>query len=269
LVEIFCHVKINRISLLMSFVNINYSTLEDAWGENFSRSKKHRPRKVEPDPICALYGKRYNKPPPPYARRRREDAKLAPSFETDEEYRKYYGYKDARVKAVYTAEIPNGYMTEEEECYEPKRKPPSKPRRATARAAPPSPAVYLEEETPYEPIDLQKTSPSAHEYVAPVPNSKDIDAYLSESEHEEEEEEYYPVVEEEKRVFEEERRPRSKLFQRVFEEEEHCNDSRSDIMRERMYLEIGLFTISGILMIFVMEQFIQIGMKLKPSNISA
>lgn len=253
----------------MSFVNINYSTLEDAWGENFARSKKHRPRKVEPDPICALYGKRYNKPPPPYARRRREDAKLAPSFETDEEYRKYYGYKDARVKAVYTAEIPNGYMTEEEECYEPKRKPPSKARRSSARATSPPPAVYLEEETPYEPIDLTKRSPPMHEYVAPGSNSvapgsnsKDIDAYLSESEHEEEEEEYYPVVEEEKRV-------RPKLFQRVFEEEEHCNDSRSDIMRERMYLEIGLFTISGILMIFMMEQFIQIGMKLKASNISA
>lgn len=248
----------------MSFVNINYSTLEDAWGENFNRSKKHKPKKVEPDPICALYGKRYNKPPPPYARRRREDAKLAPSFETDEEYRKYYGYKDARVKAVYTAEIPNGYMTEEEECYEPKRKPPSK-----ARRSPPRAPVFLEEETPYEPIDLTKTGPPMHEYVAPVANSKDIDAYLSESEHEEEEE-YYPVVEEEKRVFEEERRVKPKLFQRVFEEEEeHRNDSRSDIMRERMYLEIGLFTISGILMIFVMEQFIQIGMKLKATNISA
>jgi hypothetical protein len=54
----------------------------------------------------------------------------------------------------------------------------------------------------------------------------------------------------------------------VFEEEEPVV-SRTDIIRERMYLEMGLFTISGILMIFMMEQFIQIGMKLKPANISA
>lgn len=234
----------------MSFVNINYSTLEDAWGENFNnRTKKAKAKKPEVDPVCALYGKRYTKASPPYARRRRED-RVAPTFETDEEYRKYYGYTDARVKKVFTAEIPSGYITEEE-YVAPK---PRAPKPTRARRVPRKP-VYVDEpqfqvvedEDQHQPYTLEEDEPNS----APA----DIDAYLSESE-EEEEDRPEPIA----------RAPPP--FRDVFEEEEPLV-SRTDIIRERMYLEMGLFTISGILMIFMMEQFIQIGMKLKPANISA
>lgn len=249
----------------MSFVNINYSTLEDAWGTNFDRSKKQKPRRAEPDPVCALYGKRYKKASPPYARRRREEPMPAPSFETDEEYRKYYGYKDARASQVYTAQIPSGYITEEERREE--KPPPRKQKgRRLARKAPAVRPTEEErpvhaEETPYEEIDLEVEPVRAQdEYAAPRVEQEDIDAYLSESE-EEEDPRYSP--------------PRNRVgaqlspaLDRVFEEEEQFNP-RDDVMRERMYLEIGLFTISGILMIFAMEQFIQIGIKLKAPNISA
>ena len=246
----------------MSFLNINYSTLEDAWGTNFDRSKKHKSRRTEPDPVCALYGRRYKKATPPYARRRREDPALAPSFETDEEYRKYYGYKDARTRQVFTAQIPSGYITEEEDRHE---KPPARKRRpaqpkalALRRRVEEETPVHAEE-MPYEAIDMAVETVPAQEYVAPRVEEEDIDAYLSESE--EEDPRYSPPA------------PRvdaklSPALDRVFEEEEQFNP-RDDIMRERMYLEIGLFTISGMLMIFVMEQFIQIGIKLKAPNISA
>ena len=233
----------------MSFVNINYSTLEDAWGENFNnRTKKAKAKKPDVDPVCALYGKRYTKASPPYARRRRED-RVAPTFDTDEEYRKYYGYTDARVKKVFTAEIPSGYITEEE-CVAPK---PRTPKSMRPRRVPRKP-VYVDEpqfegvedEDQHQPYILEEEEQNS----APA----DIDAYLSESEEEEENPE--PIT----------RAPAP--FRDVFEEEEPLA-SRTDIIRERMYLEMGLFTISGILMIFMMEQFIQIGMKLKPTNISA
>ena len=236
----------------MSFVNINYSTLEDAWGENFNNTtKKSKAKKVEVDPICSLYGKRYTKAPPPYARRRRED-RVAPTFDTDEEYRKYYGYNDARVKKVFTAEIPSGYITDEEVVVSK----PRSPKQIRPRRAPHKP-VYVDEPRfqVVEPEDQEE--PYALEEHESNSAPADIDAYLSESEEEEEHEPEHL------------KRASTRPFRDVFEEEEESFVPRTDIIRERMYLEMGLFTISGILMIFMMEQFIQIGMKLKPANISA
>lgn len=236
----------------MSFVNINYSTLEDAWGENFNnKTKKSKVKKVEVDPICALYGKRYTKAPPPYARRRRED-RVAPTFDTDEEYRKYYGYNDARVKKVFSAEIPSGYITEED-LVAPKPRLSKQPR---AHRAPRKPVYVDEPSFQFVEHEDQEDSYALEEHES---NSApaDIDAYLSESD-EEEEHDPEPIKRVSTRPFRGD----------VFEEEEQFIP-RTDIIRERMYLEMGLFTISGILMIFMMEQFIQIGMKLKPANISA
>lgn len=90
----------------MTVINTNYSSLEDAWGDNFNvntGTKKHRKSKKETavsssDPLCELYGKRYRKIKKPYGSKS--------STPLDDEYvhrynvykgddrRHYYGYDD-------------------------------------------------------------------------------------------------------------------------------------------------------------------------------
>lgn len=90
----------------MTVINTNYSSLEDAWGDNFDMTagtKKHRKSKKDTtsqssDPLCELYGKRYRKIKKPYGTKS--------STPLDDEYvhrynvykgddrRHYYGYDD-------------------------------------------------------------------------------------------------------------------------------------------------------------------------------
>ena len=90
----------------MTVINTNYSSLEDAWGDNFDVSavtKKHRKSKKDTetsssDPLCELYGRRYRKIKKPYGTKS--------STPLDDEYvhrynvykgddrRHYYGYDD-------------------------------------------------------------------------------------------------------------------------------------------------------------------------------
>ena len=72
----------------MSYYNIKYSTLEDAWGENFEHKKKTKKK----DPVCQLYSQRNNKIYKPY-KSVHESAHIKPIY-TDENYIKYYGYPD-------------------------------------------------------------------------------------------------------------------------------------------------------------------------------
>ena len=72
----------------MSYYNINYSTLEDAWGENFEHKKKTKKK----DPVCQLYSQRNNKIHKPY-KSVHESTHIKPIY-TDENQIKYYGYED-------------------------------------------------------------------------------------------------------------------------------------------------------------------------------
>lgn len=72
----------------MSYYNINYSTLEDAWGENFEHKKKTKKK----DPVCQLYSQRNNKIHKPY-KSVYESTHIKPIY-TDENQVKYYGYED-------------------------------------------------------------------------------------------------------------------------------------------------------------------------------
>lgn len=74
----------------MSYLNINYSTLEDAWGSNFEKSKK----KKQSD-VCNMYNKKNSaKTLRPY-KSFQESSHIKPIYE-DDDYTKYYGYKDGR-----------------------------------------------------------------------------------------------------------------------------------------------------------------------------
>jgi hypothetical protein len=95
----------------MTVINTNYSSLEDAWGENFDEVKKPRKSKKNTaplaplsggDPLCELYNKRYRKIKKPYGQKS--------STPLDDEYlhryntyksndrRNYYGYQDDTYK---------------------------------------------------------------------------------------------------------------------------------------------------------------------------
>lgn len=75
----------------MSYLNINYSTLEDAWGRNFE--KKHNKKSNSKD-LCNLYNKRNSEIYKPY-KTTQAPSYIKPIY-SDEDYTKYYGYKDGR-----------------------------------------------------------------------------------------------------------------------------------------------------------------------------
>ena len=76
----------------MSYLNISYSTLEDAWGGGFEKREK---RKVKKDSeVCNLYKQRHNATYRPYKTVMESDY-IKPMY-TEDNYVKYHGYKDGR-----------------------------------------------------------------------------------------------------------------------------------------------------------------------------
>ena len=72
----------------MSYLNINYSTLEDAWGSNFEK-----PNRKKQSNVCNLYNNgRKARVEKPY-KTVRESAHIKPTYD-EENYVKYHGYKD-------------------------------------------------------------------------------------------------------------------------------------------------------------------------------
>ena len=318
----------------MSFMNIGYSTLEDAWGENFDR--KHKKSKSKPDPSCAMYAKRYREAAPPYTKRskRREHG---PAFENDEDYRKYYGYKDrggdrkpryappkrpSEELREYEVSLPapSGYLTEDElggAEFPPSNSPPplstgspnkltsihemsagreremsagreremsagreremsaGREREMSAGREREMSAGRERERPPYKRPPPPPVEEEYDEIDAYISGDSDVDKFDAVAE-----EDYYVDEEDDQYVYEEddyyvqEEKPRR---QRAFDPkraappptanlstrtvvEERVIQPRS---KEKMLLDVGIFTISGILLIFIMEQFIQIGVNLK------
>ena len=80
-------------------INTNYSTLQDAWGDDFIIKKKSVKKTQRKDPLCELYAHQYKKKVFPYTDRPRKSK--TPKYPTQftlnqEDYDKYYGYQDAR-----------------------------------------------------------------------------------------------------------------------------------------------------------------------------
>lgn len=110
----------------MSYLNINFSTLEDAWGSNFEKSNKKKHNNV-----CNLYKNKTAKTDKPY-KTVRESAHIKPIYDEDN-YVKYHGYKDGRPYSrkhnklsKYNLQFPykqqpkvtsNMYISDEEEDY--------------------------------------------------------------------------------------------------------------------------------------------------------
>ena len=76
----------------MSYLNISYSTLEDAWGGGFDKREKRKVKKESE--VCNLYKQRHNATYRPYKTVMESDY-IKPMY-TEDNYVKYHGYKDGR-----------------------------------------------------------------------------------------------------------------------------------------------------------------------------
>lgn len=324
----------------MSYLNINYSTLEDAWGSNFEKSKK---KIKQSNPLCKLYNNQNAHVYKPY-KTVQDSTHIKPIYE-DDDYTKYYGYQDgrpfskksnklAKYKLKFPYEKPkiasNVYVSDEDDDTNDvyldeevdrvvRTLPPTM--KKTKQIAPiikkkskkyiPVDYSFLEEEDD-EPtiVPIKKYNkhfvieeeeeddydrPDIYDIDAPSSNNaksllkKKIDQsflnrrsstenlrddalytispeYDSDDDFEEyllnkkgsvdNEEEYNTML---RTIYDEEADE--------FPEEEdsykikHTKSKR--YTNERVFLDLILYTISGILLIFIMEQFIQIGTKIK------
>lgn len=324
----------------MSYLNINYSTLEDAWGSNFEKSKK----KSKQSHLCNLYQKRNNRVYKPY-KTVQDSTHIRPIYE-DEDYTKYHGYKDGRPYsrkanrlAKYNLEFPykgikksNVYVSDEEdepeineELYEESFEPIITPPKVNIRQSrtpnmitnyryideeddnvSPTPVIsrhYIVEEededehefTPILPRSVPEEEDKYERYNTNAPihkksgssMKKRIDSSfirrqpVEEEDTDDEFEEYLvskvPVQKKtiinttpsSKVIAEEEDYDEimRSLSEEIMTEEEESYVSKKRIKKpktnERVVLDIILYTISGVLLIFIMEQFIQIGIKIK------
>jgi len=330
----------------MSYLNINYSTLEDAWGSNFEKSKKKKPSDV-----CNMYNKRNStKTLRPY-KSFQESSHIKPIYE-DDNYTKYYGYKDGRpfsrksnklskynlkfpyerksISNYYESDeedVDEVYVDEENNIYEESFlpiKPIIKSKNAfnvsSSKKSTKQPKLmrtnfsYIDEEhndslihkqpivieeeyddhddVPEVPNNLKKkisptfkkqnplTQPEEENYdyfskINSYESDEEFDTYLSpknvssvyDEDDSDGDDEYNNIMQS---VFEE--HTQTKKYRHIADEEfeEENNDCKKDTylssknkMKERVFLDLILYTISGVILIFIMEQFIQIGMKIK------
>lgn len=302
----------------MSYLNINYSTLEDAWGTNFEKQKRKKK-----SPLCDLYEKKNAKIYKPY--KTVQNSKHVKPIYVDDDYTKYYGYSDGvpsnkkhnlskyKLKFPYKKQTPRYVYDEDdsdideenddhqERVYEEKissKHPKTKQRRKPTMK---SNFSYIDEDSKIktmQPIieeESEDDSPSYLRYSKQQRNDDntqqtyiyheqdddsddEFDRYLKPPKHEntreeDSEDEYHSVLQS---VYEEHRsvepsfkKKNIKKKNNMIEEELFNNDkqrkikSRQRDSNERVLLDFILYTISGILLIFIMEQFILIGTKIK------
>jgi hypothetical protein len=331
----------------MSYLNINYSTLEDAWGSNFEKTKKKKESSS-----CGLYNKRNQKTHKPY--KTLVDSKHIRPVYDDENHIKYHGYEDGRPYSrkgnklsKYNLQYPykkpvvsNQYIDDEafgeedeindeeedynEETYEKafqpikpivKMRKPALYKEPKAQSAPKfirTNFSYINEEDDDDasptmitkrPIVMEeddefgmmvdtthlrkKVHPSfnkskiLHETKPSQMLNEDSDdefeSYLTVVEEEEDDDNQYlkvlRTVQEEMDVTPDRTKWTKRKTVSFEDEEEEEEEEQFEYMlplkrkNDRIYLDLVLYTISGIILIFVMEQFIQIGMKIKTPSI--
>lgn len=280
----------NNSVFQMTIINTNYTTLEDAWGSNFDKSVSKKNRKnrknvtSKPDPLCELYSRRLKKAKKPYNNDK---------YNGDEKYRAYkghdralyYKYDDDDFSSMVNPERQKtSFLTVDDElnamalntdfdesfdtsgeCIDvnnlkkvnTKRKS-KKDKKVHFNVVPEDEDdVYLQEailqeESPYE-EELSETAQQRYEKIyANVYEETDDEQndYIEDTDLSTECEDK-SLIEEEMR-----RNAHIKTLQDLL-------NQQNDFRDERQYLDIILYILSGIILIFMMEQFIQIGMRLK------
>lgn len=268
----------------MTIINTTYTTLEDAWGGNFDKSvltskkinKKKKTSKA--DPLCELYSRRLKKANKPYDKKTGEYEKYRAYKGRDNSF--YYKYEDDVLPSLANPERQKtSFLTVDDEL------------NATALHTKFDEAFDNSDQC----IDVntlkdvnRKKKRRVHFNVVP---EDDDDLYLQDAVYQEEslfDEElaqstqkrydkmYSDIYEEtddeqmddidislkteceDKSLIEEEmkRNAHIQTLQQMIKQHHNFRD-------ERQYLDIILYILSGIILIFMMEQFVQIGMRLK------
>lgn len=316
----------------MSYLNINYSTLEDAWGGNFEKKIKNKTKNNSKD-LCDLYKKRHSGIYKPY-KTVQEPSDIKPIY-SEEDYVKYHGYKDGRPfskknthSTKYKVDLPfenqaepiitNNYTSDEDDysndndirkfkntidhnkC--------NKSNQQYIR----TPFSYIDnDDTSYKkrttkyPILVQQEDDDDEEYTNTHLLEPEIDnhnpnelqpsnltknnQHLYEVDYNDDDfDSYFKPSDLNNKGADIDTNLSTKYMKKIcdYVESEENNDQYDKIIRstlretytdpyykdsykktknnnEKIHLDLALYTISGIVLIFILEQFIQIGMKIK------
>ena len=199
----------------MTVINTNYSTLEEAWGGNFNKTKKKKAK----DPLCELYSKKNIKARKPFYDESNEPQPMDDS--------------------VYGSILPGNYeksrssrtMRIQKDASDRQRKPNYKTVEIDGADEP----VYAAEDEDDDDVYLEKY----------------LDQETREDSGREPPERYakYSRFADDKPV---RRRGSSALYV----------DYDAAMDKDKM-IDLGLYIVSGVLMIFTMEQILQLGMRMK------
>lgn len=273
----------------MTIVNTSYSTLVDAWGDDFNASTKRSKKKTKKDPLCELYSQQYNDTLLPYTNRPKyiNSPKYPNKYTlTQQDYDKYHGYTDIRkysrnnaplkntvsqrsnmkhsvpVKTsqpIYTVnDDPNVYnFNIEKTIHKNKNKKKHKKKQLdfddqvyqnyVDEELEEYPSSYINENENDVKNDIETNKIDSNSESVDMSDDSDSDV-VSEAEEEAD-------IEEEVR-------------QEVYMEQDNSqyNYMGKDTDNNRIYLDFAIYSMSGILIIFMMEQFVQIGINIKQQS---
>lgn len=257
----------------MAVINTQYSTLEEAWGtagKFKKRASKERERERERE--CDLYEARTKPKQKPYRNNTTRELRQPKNMmlmdeEDNQDYEKYYGYSDARtysrtnkpinghqdyfrtkskkrvsINPERNTYIENDYYTEDPMDYIQDHNSSSK-------------KVFEEDEIEEEEAYLQSSPQS--EYIYEEVYDEDEDNYLTQNTKTDAETRRVNIN---KYVEEEIDNEITPLPKRKIVKNSTSTDAN------RQVLDLSIYTLSGIILIFMMEQFVQIGVKIKTYN---
>ena len=216
----------------MTIINAQYSTLEEAWGNvDINKLKKKSSKKS-----CELYenGKSIKKQKP-YRENTDSEIKyknmilINDEDLDDDSYEKYYGYSDARAYSRNTKPLKKSIKQDNNIKYKKRVK------------VDPEQNSYQDDDD--DEIEEEDEVETIYEEV-----------------YEEDEDNYLTQNQKKKKI---KSRPKRYIEE---EEEEYVLDKDFKVHNRentKQLLDLSIYTLSGIILIFMMEQFVQIGIKLK------
>jgi hypothetical protein len=277
----------------MTLINSSYTTLEEAWGKQYTQStkpKKTKKKKEKIDPLCELYGQRLKKIKKPFSDKIGTISDQFKPFDGgDEAY--YYGYNDDnKFKRMTNKERQKTGLLmvneeDDEQCF---KTIPNSSVFASRRFRDEGLAEEEFEQSSKQEDEEEDEIRRENIFEDNIPNifeeedddSIDFNEVLN-SKQNDFEKVYTNVYDEidddteDNRIDQRINRDKHILQETVntpFIEEElkRCNNMNARKQRncefrdERHYLDLVIYVLSGVILIFMMEQFIQIGMRLRP-----
>lgn len=246
----------------MTVLNTSYTTLEEAWGNDFTKKSKKKSNlkdfKDSNDPLCQLYGRKYQKTRKPFLDKSVEtqNGKNFKSGGVSSSRNRYFGYNDEDIN--FSADGGS-------ECIQHNKIQPDLKKKALKKKG-----VRFNIETEDEDDvylhnaikDERILNGQAFHDEEDLMDFKEInsrkqfydDVYESDNEDYDLPEEQHVGIEEERVYYKDDSLSKNKIYYNQYKD-------------ERQYFDLLIYILSGIILIFMMEQFIQIGMRLKNSPV--